>query len=59
VVSRVFGCLAEALDDMGWGGDVGVADAEADHIYSLRLFPGYLPADFNKEVRRQFLDAFG
>src|SRR4030042_1667667 len=32
-ICRVSGCLAEALYDMGWGGDVGVSDAETDYIY--------------------------
>jgi len=59
MVSRVLGCLAQALYHMWWGGDVRVADAEADHIYPLRLFLGYLPADLHKEIGWQFLDAFG
>jgi hypothetical protein len=48
MIGRVSGCLTKALDDMWWSGDVGVANTEADHIYSLSFFLGYFLANLHK-----------
>ena len=59
VVGGVAGGLAEGVDDVGRGGQVGVADAEGDDVDALGLLGRDLLGDLGEEVGRELLDAVG
>ena len=59
MIGRIAGCFAETVDDMGWGGKIGITNGKADHILTMGVFLGNLPGYADEKVRRQFLDAFG
>ncbi|MBT9166453.1 MAG: hypothetical protein DDT25_01138 [Chloroflexi bacterium] len=52
MVDRVVCRLAETLDDMGWGGEVGIAHGKADHILTAGTLLSDLLAYPHEKVRR-------
>ncbi len=50
MVHGVLRRLAQSADNVGWGGNIGVTDTEANDFLTPGLLFGNLATDFHKEI---------